>query len=497
MHRTPRNQALRFAHLLRDKLQLRGLGYLPRWEVVSVFPETPFSVEPTEGAVCGAVLGQQDMSYLREALVELRDRLLPDGAPARDGSKWLDALHALWCETWTPSLRLGDRTRLREQELVALDAKQVELLDAIGTNPRLLVKGGAGTGKTLIARELYERMREPLREQGRQPLYLCSTNALAAGLRAAGVAHAWTVREYAAELLQRADIPMQNRAHRSAWSSETWELAPLQAAADAVPRLELRHGAVIVDEGQDMAENDWELVHALAGKGILWVFADAGQSFWADRSVPLGLLSASVLLTERYRCPEALARFADAYRCDVPPERPSSPVMDLLPPEVAPEPRASQPANQPGDGLRPSVTLADLRPIDELRVVVVPSATALAEKVALEIQKALGAGAHPSDVAVLSLAGQTRTKLAVASKLGSYEVVRADDRRASEHVVADTFLRFKGLERPWIIIAELGLGPNRYDVRMHVALTRATVGCVVLATREELDKDARLRAACS
>jgi hypothetical protein len=83
----------------------------------------------------------------------------------------------------------------------------------------------------------------------------------------------------------------------------------------------------------------------------------------------------------------------------------------------------------------------------------------------------------------------------VAPRIKDYEAVRADDAKAVERVVADTFLRFKGLERPWIIVTELSLATDRYAVRMHVALTRATVGCVVLATREEIDADPRLKAA--
>jgi hypothetical protein len=61
-------------------------------------------------------------------------------------------------------------------------------------------------------------------------------------------------------------------------------------------------------------------------------------------------------------------------------------------------------------------------------------------------------------------------------------------------VVADTFLRFKGLERPFIVVAELdgGLG-HRFGTRMHIALTRATVGVRVLCSPDELDKDERLR----
>ena len=122
----------------------------------------------------------------------------------------------------------------------------------------------------------------------------------------------------------------------------------------------------------------------------------------------------------------------------------------------------------------------------------VPTETAVLGKVATEIQKALGGGMSPGDIAVLTLAGQTRTELGVAGRIGSHAVVRADHPAAAEQVIADTFLRFKGLERPWIIVAELYRGGHRYDVRMHVALTRATVGCVVVATAEQIERDPRL-----
>ncbi len=45
-----------------------------------------------------------------------------------------------------------------------------------------------------------------------------------------------------------------------------------------------------------------------------------------------------------------------------------------------------------------------------------------------------------------------------------------------------------------MIVSELSLGPRAYDVRMHIALTRATMQCVVVATYEEIAVDERLRA---
>ena len=370
-------------------------------------------------------------------------------------SKWIDALHSLWCETWTPRLSLGARVRLRDQELVPLDRDQLERLELIAHNPRFLVRGGPGTGKTLLAREMMRR----LLAESKRPVFVCSTKALAAGLRADGIEEAWTVGELAARLLARAEVRMQDGAVAAQWTAETWQLASLQAAMDAVPALGPLYDAVVIDEAQDFTSGDWELVKALAGDGPLWAFGDEAQGFWDDRPLASGLFPASFILKKRYRCPEPLALFADQYR-----------------------PR--------GHGA-PDVGSA---PIDEFRLVTIPSVGVLEERVANEIQKALGAGAARADVAVLSLGGQTRTKLCAGTKIGVHDVVRADDPNAADAVVADTFLRFKGLERPWIIVVELALGKRKYDVRAHVALTRATVGCVIVATQDEVDSDPRLRA---
>lgn len=451
MGRAPRDQAHSYRGKLRQRLEEQYRGRCPWIAIASAFPQTPFSKAPTEGAVDGAVLGQQDLPYLQEALVALADRLFADTPAPRD-HRWIDVLHALWCETWTPTLALGDRSRLREQELIALDAQQLELLDSLEQNRRLLITGGPGTGKTLVARDLYRR----LERAGHHPLYLCSTLALAAGLRADGVEHAWTVRHFSARLLEQAGIAVQDGAPPPQWSADTWDLAPLRAAADALPELNLPYDALILDEGQDIPLGDWDLLELLATDNIFWAFADPGQGFWDNRGVPEGLFLFNFQLRARYRCPEPLAAFADAYRAD--------------------------------RSKGPSAAIA------ELRIVRVPSATALPTKVANEIQRALGEGMKPTDIAVITLGGQGRTSLGVADRIGLHPVVRADSPTASDHIISDTFLRFKGLERAWIIVTELSAAKDhRYDVRMHIALTRATVGCVVVATAEQLDKDPLLQ----
>jgi hypothetical protein len=50
-----------------------------------------------------------------------------------------------------------------------------------------------------------------------------------------------------------------------------------------------------------------------------------------------------------------------------------------------------------------------------------------------------------------------------------------------QSLVADTFLRWKGLERPVIIVADVDPGVASLGKRMHIALTRALVAARVVA----------------
>jgi hypothetical protein len=64
---------------------------------------------------------------------------------------------------------------------------------------------------------------------------------------------------------------------------------------------------------------------------------------------------------------------------------------------------------------------------------------------------------------------------------------------APAHVVADTFLRFKGLERPFVIVRELAAGhASQYERRMYIAATRATSRLLVIASQEDAARDPQL-----
>jgi len=447
LDRPPREQGHAFARTLTGALEERGLRDRPWFAVATAFPDMPFSNPPGQGDLEGVVIGQQDLPFLREALEALRDRLFdPDRRP-RDG-RWIPALHGLWGETWTPRLALGQRARLDETDRVALDEEQIGLLAQIADNDRMLVDGGAGTGKTLLACEVARRWAS----DNRDVLLVCFTDALARWLEAhtAGTrVRVSTIRGLARALLTEAQLAVDETA------TDFWEELPWRAAGKAVPLLSRSPTAVVVDEGQDFTLGDWSLVEACAGKLPLWVFQDRGQSFWPDRDTPTELFSARFRLTKSYRCPRALALVAEAY------------------------------AGRPLD----EVAFEEAVKHGQLAVVACPSESSVADKVAIEIDKLLGDGLRPSDIAVISLRGQSPPDAVIRQRmLGRHRLVRADDPDIDHHVVADTFLRFKGLERPAVIVTDLRLVQDRSDVRVHIALTRALLTARVVATREVLEK---------
>jgi hypothetical protein len=287
--------------------------------------------------------------------------------------------------------------------------------------------------------------------------YLCFTDALARAVQLQFQVgpeprpRATSIRQLAVDLLRThgAPIPPPDKAF--------WNEVSFHAAADALPPEAERPEVVVVDEGQDFEESDWLLVEQLAGARGLWIFRDQRQAFWTERVLPPGLAVglAKLKLKQRYRCPPGLAAFAECFATgEAPTARP---------------------------------------PPAEVRLVTCPT-TATTDKVRHLVDQLRREGAKASDIAIVSLAGQTRSELFKLDKLGSHRLVHADSPEAKDHVVVETFLRFKGLERPFVIVCEAsGDHLTHFPVRVHIGLTRATVQATVVADEATVARDARLQ----
>lgn len=399
------------------------------------------------------MIGERDLAWLDRRLAELADRTLAR-RPSPESNVWIDRVHELWGATWVPRVCLSDRVEDAERHRIALDEEQLGILDVAGDNPRALVEGGAGTGKTVIARELVRRAAR----EGKRSLYLCFTDALATAM-ARGIGgepakasiQAAAIRRYARDLVVATGhvTPPPSR--------EFWDEIALQAACDALPPVLERPELVVVDEAQDLEPSDWLLVEALVGDHGLWAFVDPRQQFWRGREVPARLFAtaARLRLKQQHRNPPELAAFALGYVDE------------------------SQASKRPDSSV--------------LRLSVARDGDVL-ERVRHELDVLRKEGARPEDIAVLSLAGREKSKLVGLDRIGSHRVALADAAEAPERTIVDTFLRFKGLDRPIVVIAELVQGATmRYETRMHIALTRATVSAVIVCDDAVVQGDPRLQ----
>lgn len=444
----PRVQALGFAHKLGKELRAAGLGDVPFGAAV-ILPDCEFSDGPESGDLRGVVLGKRELHYLGEALGPLMDRALPPGRKPPENTGWIDHLHKLWGERWVPTVSLSDRIGDALQR-VALDDAQLALLESAEDNQRAMVRGGAGTGKTLVATELCRRRAA----KGQSTLYVCFTDALAVAVQKQFGTDNPKLRAASIRLLALEFLKARGTEVPKDPNKKFWDTVSLEAALNALPQD--KPDLLVVDEGQDFEPHDWLLALQMSPRG-LWVFMDDRQAFWKDRTLPPGVAAevpTTLKLRKSYRCPESLAAFAETY---VDPE--------AVPTQASPE---------------------------QLKVLTVDKAEVLPQ-VEREVRALLAAGARPEHIAIISLAGMQRSELFNLKEFAGTKLCHAVDDEAGKHLVVETFLRFKGLERPFVIVTELPeSGASEYATRMHIALTRATVQAIVVVEREAAKIDPRL-----
>src|SRR5688572_2725588 len=137
MEHGPVEQARRFHRLVLERLDDTGCRP-PAHGVAVCFADTMYDAPPTQDDLRGIVLGARELNYLRDALPALIENALPP--PGKQARNWIARLHELWGETWLPRLALGHRMELNAENRVQLEREQLEALDQIAANPRLLVE---------------------------------------------------------------------------------------------------------------------------------------------------------------------------------------------------------------------------------------------------------------------------------------------------------------------------------------------------------------------
>lgn len=232
------------------------------------------------------------------------------------GSKGVDLIVSLLARTASTRALLSARIRGEEARRIQLTAQQGIVLDMLRRQRRVMICGGAGTGKTLLAREKAVR----LAQEGMRTLLLCYNRGLADHLREQcvdvegldvatfhQVCHRWIDR--AEHELGESCLAQARADHPGA--DEYDHLMPI-ALANAVYGLGPMYDAIIVDEAQDFGDDYWMPIEMLLTdleNGLLYVFLDENQDIYS-RSGQIPIKSEPVVLDRNCRTSAAIHRAA-------------------------------------------------------------------------------------------------------------------------------------------------------------------------------------------
>jgi hypothetical protein len=367
------------------------------------------------------------------------------------GSDGIEILANVLAPTFELRQPLGSALKREDRQILRLTEEQFNLLEMLKWNPRVAVSGGAGTGKTLLALEKAKR----LAAEGRRTLLVCYNRPLAEFLRAsAGSIENLTVQSFhqlCGAIAQRAGIalPVPEEEEVQRRFDEELPMALVEAIADNPDE---QVDAIVVDEGQDFTDQWWHAIDWLlrdGDEGTLYVFYDDNQRVYRQRSkLSKGLVRAA--LTRNLRNARPIFSLGHAFYKGA-------------------EVHCSGPEGRPPELVEAANDQARLKALSRV----------LHHLIREE-------GVSPGDICVLTGRRLDNCCIGQADHVGAFPI-SIGGQSAVDRVLLETVRRFKGLERPVIILIEID-DISDSDEIMYVGVTRARLHLVIIAKPEVLTR---------
>jgi hypothetical protein len=393
--------------------------------------------------------------WVEERMSTIENGLPSNGRFGSEGVEELDRLLARSFQLHTPLARVVESD---EQQIISLTEEQYQVLDGFETHKRLAIAGGAGTGKTLLALEKARR----LAAGGLNVLLTCYNRPLADFLReAAPEADNLTIatfHELCFSVSRQAGLPnagegLDGPGNRVA-RHQFFDVALPEMLMTAIGLMpEYRFDAIIVDEGQDFRP-EWlvplELCLQDPTDSLLYVFYDDNQRLNEGHGSFAGSIPQNPFrLTRNLRNTKHIFLAA----------RPFYQSLGTRP--AGPEGGEVEYVElRPGQSKLDAVSRAVERMIHQ-------------EHIAVE------------DLAVLTGRSVESSQLLKDDRLANLRTTRAGVTVAGRLVV-DTVRRFKGLERPVVILVDIDAMVNDLEL-LYVGLTRPRSHLLVIGNHQDLD----------
>ena len=292
--RDPFLQALDHRYELGRKIQGRpGFEQHDLFIVQAVaFPEVSVgSLDLGADASPEIVIDRRRLDDVEQAL----DRIIAyhrgrDDKRAKPGEAGAQMLRELLAPRITLEVPLAEQILEEEEALIKLTAEQSRLLNTMGREPRMLVTGCAGSGKTMLAVEQAKRAAA----RGKDVLFVCFNRRLRDHLaereQGSGVDF-YTFHGFCFRMAKRAGVELPDHGDGEAPQSFWLDDMPT-ALVDAVAELGPQYDALFVDEAQDL-HTHWltALMATLRDEenDQVWLFMDSNQRVYdVDLEIPKG-----------------------------------------------------------------------------------------------------------------------------------------------------------------------------------------------------------------